>query len=83
MEDITLVLNRRLRNLWLIQGIGIGCIWGVTGLEKAGESPVERVRIHEMESKLGIYGAVETQRQAEEVLATTKWRKWMKEKGGK
>ena len=39
MEDITLVLNRRLRNLWLIQGIGTGCIWGATGLEKAGESP--------------------------------------------
>ena len=46
MEDITLVLNHRQRNLWLMQDdTYIGCIWGVTRLEKAGESPVERVRI--------------------------------------
>ena len=46
MGDITIVLNRRLRKLWLIHDdTYIGCIWGVTGLEKAGESPGERVRI--------------------------------------
>jgi len=56
-------------------------ILGVEGIVKplecskpGGKEPVSKLK-KEKEAK--------TQRQAEEVLATTKWRKWMKEKGGK